>query len=269
MIEDGYLGSGKQWTSWIHIDDVVGIILWSLENSQAQGTINCVSPEPVTNKEFSKELAAQFQKKLGPPVPAAVLKIILGEMSTVILNSQKVHPKKLQALGYSFQFKTLKSALKQTCQYFQNCEFVFKADQYLPAPPEKVFPFFAEAENLEKITPPLLNFKIKKMSTEKIQKGTLIDYRLKIHGVPIGWRTEIQVWQPNKKFVDFQLRGPYKKWHHTHEFEALGPGTWMRDLVCYKIPLGWLGWLCAGHMVRRDIEKIFAYRREAVGEKRF
>jgi ligand-binding SRPBCC domain-containing protein len=142
-------------------------------------------------------------------------------------------------------------------------EFLFRAEQWLPRPRSEIFPFFAEARNLEKLTPPWLKFEVLTPSPIIMRAGLLIDYRIKIHGLPIPWRTEIVAWEPPQRFVDVQLRGPYRLWHHTHTFEERDGGTLCRDEVRYA-PLGGalLNWL----FVRRDVERIFAYRKERLEE---
>ncbi|MEA2459720.1 MAG: hypothetical protein QOC95_2692 [Thermoleophilaceae bacterium] len=142
---------------------------------------------------------------------------------------------------------------------------VLTREQRLPAPPEDVFPFFGDALNLEAITPPWLGFRVVTPEPIEMTAGTLIEYRLKLHAVPIRWRTRIAVWQPPRRFVDVQLSGPYKLWHHTHEFEPLaGGGTLMRDTVRYALPLGPLGEIAHRALVRRDLESIFDFRSQQV-----
>jgi ligand-binding SRPBCC domain-containing protein len=148
-----------------------------------------------------------------------------------------------------------------------NLEREFHVEQVIPAPLEKVFDFFALAENLEKITPPSLRFRILTPTPIAMHAGTLIDYRLKIRGLPIRWRTLIEKWDPPRLFVDTQLKGPYTLWHHTHTFEALPDGrTRMRDLVRYQAPFGWLGLLTLPIFVMPEIERIFAHRRKVIAE---
>ncbi len=259
----GPLASGKQWTSWIHIDDLCALFLEALENSKYDGVINAVGPSPVTNQEFTESLCRQLHKPLGPAVPSLALKILYGEFSRVVIQSQKVWPKKALELG--FKFKTIDQALENICQVIKDGNKVYITEQYLPAAPEKVFPFFADAYNLEKITPPLLQFKVEKVSTPEIQTGSLIDYRLKIRGIPVRWRTRIEEWAPPIHFVDTQLKGPYTQWHHTHQFKKLGAGTLMTDTVKYRLPLGLAGTLAAGWYVKSDVRKIFEYRKKIVG----
>jgi ligand-binding SRPBCC domain-containing protein len=137
-------------------------------------------------------------------------------------------------------------------------EFYFQAEQWLPRPVEEVFAFFSEARNLETLTPPWLRFEVLTPAPIAMQAGTLIDYRIRVHGLPIRWRTEIVEWNPPHRFADVQLRGPYTLWHHTHTFESREGGTLCRDQVRYRPRGGALiNWL----FVRRDVQQIFAFRR--------
>jgi ligand-binding SRPBCC domain-containing protein len=138
-------------------------------------------------------------------------------------------------------------------------EFNFRTEFWLRSPCENVFSFFAEPRNLETITPPWLHFKVLTPGPITMQAGTLIDYRIRIHRVPIPWRTEIAEWNPPHHFVDVQLRGPYTLWRHTHSFEERDCGTICLDDVRYH-PRGgaFANWL----FVRRDLERISTFRRE-------
>jgi ligand-binding SRPBCC domain-containing protein len=139
-----------------------------------------------------------------------------------------------------------------------------RREQRLPGTPADVFEFFADARNLEAITPPLLRFRVVEPEPVVMGAGACIRYRLRIHGVPVQWLTEITDWAPPHRFVDEQLDGPYALWHHTHTFEADGDGTIMRDVVRYRIGFGPLGALAHTLAVRRDLERIFDYRAEHV-----
>jgi ligand-binding SRPBCC domain-containing protein len=142
-------------------------------------------------------------------------------------------------------------------------------EQRLPGTPDDVFAFFADARNLEAITPPLLRIRVMDSGADAIVMGpgTLIRYRLRVHRVPVGWLTAIREWDPPRRFVDEQLRGPYALWHHTHGFEAHPDGgTLMRDVVRYALPLGPLGELARRLFVARDLEAIFDYRAQRIAE---
>lgn len=140
---------------------------------------------------------------------------------------------------------------------------LLEREQLLPFRVDAVFPFFAAAVNLERITPPLLGFEVVDRDPLEMRAGTLIQYRLKLHGIPVDWLTRIEEWEPGVRFVDQQLVGPYRLWHHTHTFEARGDSTLMRDTVRYAIPLWPFGEL-AMPLVRRDLARIFDFRRDSV-----
>lgn len=137
----------------------------------------------------------------------------------------------------------------------------FESTLWLPAPPAVLFPFFADAANLNQLTPPWLHFQIITPMPILMQPGTLIDYRLRVHGIPIRWRTRIQVWEPPHRFVDEQIHGPYRAWIHEHTFEPHEGGTKIRDSVGYAV--AW-DFLVHRFFVRPDIEKIFQFRSTAL-----
>ena len=129
----------------------------------------------------------------------------------------------------------------------------------IPYALDEVFAFFAEPQNLEALTPPWLNFEITSPAPIEMRQGTLIDYRLKLHGIPVKWRTEISEWEPPFRFVDRQLKGPYRLWHHEHTFTECDAGTRVIDNVRYAV-LG--GALVNRLFVQKDVARIFRYRRE-------
>lgn len=141
-----------------------------------------------------------------------------------------------------------------------------RREQWIPRPIDEVFAFFADARNLEEITPPWLGFRILTMSSDSVAAGTEIRYRMRLHGIPIFWRTEIRQWQPPYRFIDVQRSGPYRVWHHTHRFEAHGKQTRMLDIVRYRLPFGLLGRLVHELTVAGDVRRIFDYRSERIAE---
>jgi ligand-binding SRPBCC domain-containing protein len=145
---------------------------------------------------------------------------------------------------------------------------VLRREQRLPGTPREVFPFFADAHNLEAITPPWLSFRVLTPRPIEMRAGALIEYRLRLRGLPIAWLTRIEEWVPGVRFVDMQLSGPYTLWHHTHEFAPDGDGaTIMRDVVRYALPLWPLGELAHALVVRRDLERIFDFRHAEVARR--
>jgi hypothetical protein len=144
---------------------------------------------------------------------------------------------------------------------------VLERSQRLALPAERAFAFYADALNLEAITPPWLAFRVTTAGPIEMRPGALIDYRLRLHGIPVRWRTRIEAWEPPRRFVDVQARGPYALWEHTHTFEPDGPhAVVIRDRVRYALPFGPLGRLAHAVFVRRDLERIFDYRRRAVAD---
>jgi hypothetical protein len=141
-------------------------------------------------------------------------------------------------------------------------------EQRFPRTREELFPFFADAGNLAEITPPFLHFRIRTPLPIDTKPGALIDYTIRLFGVPIRWRTRIEAFEPPARFSDVQLRGPYRRWHHAHEFVAVEGGTLMRDTVEYAIPYGPLGRLAHALLVKRWLRRIFDYRRDVL-ERRF
>lgn len=130
---------------------------------------------------------------------------------------------------------------------------------HIPRPREEVFAFFADARNLQTLTPPWLHFQIITPGDIVMQAGAEIDYRLRVRGIPIAWQTVIDAWDPPHGFADHQRRGPYRWWQHAHRFEDESGGTRMIDTVEYGVPLGFI---LHPLLIRRDLRAIFAYREE-------
>jgi uncharacterized protein len=262
----GNIGSGKQWISWIHVDDAVRAILHVLGQDVIFGPVNVVAPEALTNAKFTEKLTSTLKMPRFISVPKIMLKAVLGEMSTILLESANVFPTKLLDTGFVFSFPNLQSAFDHLfganpMKGVHN----FQAFQWINKPVDETFDFFSRAENLEKITPPELAFKITGKSSSEMGRGLLIDYTLRIKKIPIRWRTKIESWNPPHSFVDTQLRGPYRIWHHTHSFEQLGDGTLMSDVVRYKMH-AWPFGDVALPFVQGDIASIFSYRKKVIGK---
>jgi len=138
----------------------------------------------------------------------------------------------------------------------------FESQLWLPQPRGKMFAFFSDAQNLDLITPPWLHFRTIRLGWDEMRPGTL-DHRMRIHGFPLRWRSEITVWEPPARFVDQQIRGPYRLWIHEHRFEERDDGTLVHDHVRYAV---FFDFLIHRSFIRTDIERIFAYREKKLRE---
>jgi len=137
--------------------------------------------------------------------------------------------------------------------------YILEREQWLPRPIDEVFTFFSRPENLHMITPSWLDFRMVE-APKALAVGSLIRYRLRWHGVPIRWTTEISEWNAPHGFVDRAVSGPYALWNHEHWFVAKDGGTTMRDRVTYALPLGWAGGVAHWMLVKGDTEELFDFR---------
>ena len=144
--------------------------------------------------------------------------------------------------------------------------FQLQRRQWLPHSRETVFAFFENAENLQAITPPELQFKIKTRAPIEMKSGTRIDYTIKLNGIPMKWKTEIIEYNPPSSFIDLQIKGPYKLWHHKHIFEEINGGTMMHDIVDYLPPGLWLGSLANALFIKNKLKSIFDFRAGSILE---
>jgi ligand-binding SRPBCC domain-containing protein len=140
---------------------------------------------------------------------------------------------------------------------------LLEARSELARPVDDVFDFFANAHNLQALTPPFLHFEILTPDPIIMREGTVIDYRLRLRGIPVRWRSEVTAWEPPQRFVDTQLRGPYRWWIHEHRFDHIGGGTLMTDRVEYGV-LG--GDLVHRAFVAPDLRRVFEYRAERIAD---
>lgn len=144
--------------------------------------------------------------------------------------------------------------------------YTFSAEQTLPAPRSDVFAFFSNPANLGRITPEHLSFELETDEPIEMREGLVLSYNLSLYGIPFSWSSRVEVWEPPERFVDVQLKGPYKRWRHEHVFKETETGTKVIDEVEYEVP-GWIfapviHWL----FVRGDVEQIFEYRQKEMDE---
>ena len=262
----GRLGSGRQWMSWIHVEDIVRLFVHALD-SQATGVMEGVAPRPATNREFTSSLCGSLGVFENAPVPAAAIRLLFGEMGAIVLESARIEPRRTLASGFRFRFESVEDALADLLAPMRGGTWEKAWEQWVPRSPEELWPYFCDAHNLQELTPAFLNFRVLGTSTKEIGQGTLIDYRLALDRIPIRWRSRIEAWEPPSRFVDAQVKGPYALWHHTHEFRPLAGGTLMRDVVRYRLPMGWLGTLAAGWKVEAYVDRIFSHRSSVIARR--
>jgi hypothetical protein len=262
----GRVGSGRQWMSWIHLEDIVELFLHALD-APVSGVLEGVAPGAVTNREFTAALCRALDVAVSAPVPALALRALYGEMGSVVLESTRVRPRRTLASGFRFRYDAIDAALADLVGPLRRATREKLTEQWVPQAPEAIWPFFCDERNLEALTPEFLRFEVLGKSSADIGEGTLIDYRLRLEGVPVAWRSRIENWEPGRRFVDTQVKGPYAYWHHLHEFVPLAGGTLMRDVVRYRLPLGWLGSVVAGRHVESRVDRIFSYRTARIAER--
>lgn len=257
----GPLGSGQGAFNWIHIDDVIRTIVFCIENEKINGSLNCVAPVATTQRDLAINLGLVLKKPAVLSVPEFALQMALGEKFEIILGTPQVIPSVLLQSGFVFKFGRLEDALRDLLESKK-----IEAVQWISASIEKVFKFFSDEKNLEALTPPWLQFSVIGKSTDELRQGSEINYKLKVHGIPMSWKSRIDRWEQNQVFQDTQVSGPYKKWEHIHSFVSCQGGTLIKDEVVYEIPGGkWLAPL-AGCWVDRDVESIFEYRKKKITE---
>ncbi len=264
----GPLGSGRQFVPWIALEDVVALYVFALEHEEWSGAVNAVAPDYATSARMANAIGSAIRRPALAPTPGFALRLVLGEFAQTLLASQLIIPAVAEDGGFSWAQPQLEGALvamlAPTARR-STAVRTFDAEQHVPAAVDDVFAFFAEAGNLEAITPDSLHFTIDS-APQRLERGAHIAYRLRLHGVPLRWKTMIARWWPPYEFVDVQLHGPYGLWRHTHRLQAVDGGTLCSDHVEYTLPLWPLGTLTES-FVAADVRRIFAYRRKVIAEK--
>ena len=221
----------------------------------------------VTNRVFTKSLCRSLRVLENAPAPSLAIKVLYGEMGGIVLESAKIEPRRTLASGFRYRFESIDPAFADLLTPLRGSTREKVSEQWVPHAPEEIWTYFCDERNLEELTPPFLNFKVLRKSTRDIGEGTLIDYRLKLNAIPMGWQSRIENWKPARRFVDTQVKGPYSHWQHAHEFIPLANGTLMRDVVRYRLPFGWLGSTVAGWKVESQVDQIFSYRAARIAER--
>ena len=273
------LGSGRQFFPWIALDDLLEMFVRSLGDPRMRGAFNATAPEPASNAEFTRALAAALHRPAVLALPGFALRVGMGEAASAMMASQRALPVRWLGLGYGFVQPELGAALRailcrgrgvqiQTAVDIPDHDYLRKhrpshvltQETLLDAPIEEVARFFSQAENLGTLTPPGMAFTILTPRPIAMKQGALIDYRIRLGVLPLRWRTCIEQWDPQAGFSDSQQRGPYGCWWHEHRFERAGERTRMRDRVFFSAPFGLLGRAAVPLLIAPKLRWIFGYR---------
>lgn len=285
----GPIGSGRQWMPWIHLFDMVEMIVTALSDSRYKGAAIAAAPYPVTNREFARTLGRVLHRPSLIPVPGLALRALFGEGATALTSGQRVNPARLKELDFQWQFERLETALRHILnddspmigplrdnsprpenpggsQYLNSRRpgYLLRHATRVAAPLSEVFVFFSRPQNLGVMTPADMRFQITGEPPREIQAGIALDYSLRVGPLPLNWRTRIEACQPQRLFIDSQERGPYRCWWHEHHFEAEGDTTLMEDRVFFAPPFGMIGGLAGHLLVLPALRRIFRFRAQAM-----
>ncbi|MBO87005.1 MAG: TIGR01777 family protein [Deltaproteobacteria bacterium] len=286
----GPVGHGQQGFPWVHIDDLVDALVFSLTHDEVFGPVNLVAPETPSQRDFAAALGAAVGKTARTPAPAFAMRLLLGDAATALLEGQYVIPRALQTWGFPFQYVQLDDALNDILRrdsavitpvappvrvragsdwiqaHPPTHELV--ASRIVPAPIERVWAFFQDARNLAALSPSDAGLTIDP-ALLTMSEGARFTHQMRLGPVALPWEGEIVSWQPGRQFVDVQRRGPFGTWWHAHSFHpvALEDGTAatrVHDHVLFASPLGRIGRIATWLFVRRQLLDLFAFRNSSL-----
>lgn len=280
----GPLGSGEQWFPWVHLHDLVDLLTTAVSDERYAGPVLAVAPQLVTNRAFAEALAEAVGRRALVRVPRLALRVARGEAAAALLASERAVPARTLALGFQFHYPTLPEALRELfggrdtprlerakrpppSLYFAGREptTVLRQSTLVAAPVDEVFAFFSRAENLGIMTPRAAAMEIVTPRPLRVEEGTRIEYCLRFGPLRVGWTTQFEAWEPERRFVDVQVRGPFAAWWHEHRFSPGADGsTRMDDTVYYRPPLGPIGRVADFLFVRPRLRDIFEFRAQAI-----
>jgi len=283
----GPIGTGRQYVPWIHIEDLIEIIVKALSDPRLSGAMIAAAPNPVTNLELSKAIAARLHRPCFARVPAALLKLALGEAASMLLGGQRARPTRLERSGFSWRYPAIDAALDDIfgndrprisrltdempaprieSDYFRSRRprYVLVHKTRVDAPIERVFDFFSRPANLGAMTPARMQFQIVEGADADVRRGLRIRYRLRIGPLPVRWTTLIEEWEAPVFFADSQQSGPYRSWWHEHHFAPDGNGTLMEDRVYYSPLAGPMAGIVNAAMIAPMLSEIFAFRAKMI-----
>lgn len=286
----GPLGHGQQGFPWIHIDDLVEAMVRSLTDPELFGPINLVAPNTPSQQAFAAALGRAVGMPALTPTPGFAMRLLLGEASTALLEGQYVVPRALRAAGFTFQFHHLDAALADILR--NNSAVVTPVDgrvavqagrawlqahppthelvasRVVPASIDRVWDFFRDARNLAALSPADAGLTIDPNLPE-MAEGVRFTHRMQLGPLRMPWEGEIVAWEPGRRFVDIQRRGPFGTWWHEHMFQPVvledgTAATRVHDHVLFASPLGPIGRIATWLFVRRQLLEMFAFRNSSL-----
>jgi uncharacterized protein (TIGR01777 family) len=284
----GPIGSGRQYVPWIHIDDLIEILVAALQDERLSGPLIAAAPNPVTSRQLARAIGVMLHRPSVLPAPSLALRILLGEAGAILLTGQRVRPRRLEQLGFVWRYPEIETALADILKaddvrigpfnefaakplagasnYMSGHRprFVLSHKTTVNAPIEEVFRFFSKPQNLGVMVPRAMRFRILSEMPHEIRRGLRIEYAIHLGLLPLRWRTCIEEWKPPGLFADSQESGPYHCWWHEHHFQPDGNRTLMEDRVYYAPPLGFAGTVANLMFVAPALRRIFWYRRQAL-----
>ena len=275
----GPIGSGKQFVPWIHQSDLIELLMTALHNPAYEGAFNATAPSPVTFKTFAKKLGSRVGRLAIVPVPGFGLRLLYGDAAQVLTEGQNATPKRAMEMGFQFGFSRLKEALRDVVgdqsvrikqangsipesPYLANNppKYVLQTKILIPAPRNEVFAFFSQPKNLGVLTPSAMKFRSSGQN-EDLGTGAIVEHTFTFMRFNLHWKSRIETFEANSRFVDVQETGMYKSWWHEHKFEDVNGHTRVTDTVYYTPPLGAIA---NAAMVSNRLKEVFAYRMAAL-----
>lgn len=272
------LGNGRQYMPWIELHDLVELFATALVDGRYEGVFNGTAPTPVRNRELVDGLAHALHRPRLFFAPGFALRLALGEAAQIVLDGQRVQPKRALALGFQFRHPELGAALEELLHgrappviervhewpktaYLdeRHPRHRLETTLRLASPLDEVLAFFSRSKNLGAMTPAGMRFAILGDPPETVHEGDVIDHRVHVGRIALKWRTRIDRVDA-QGFADAQLRGPYRAWYHEHGFVADGAHTIMTDRVWYAVPFGPFGSIAHALWVKPQLEEIFRHR---------
>jgi uncharacterized protein (TIGR01777 family) len=285
----GPLGSGRQWMSWVHLDDLLEMILTALHERRWSGAFNAVAPTPVRNAAFSSALGAALGRPAFLPAPSFAVRLALGEAAEVVLGGQRVLPERLREWGVQLAHPVLSEALGHLLAprdairigaaeappdsaYLRarGAAYHLAARTLVRGDPGELRSFFRDGRSLGPLTPGFISMEpVGESASGPIRAGDTLEYRVRVGPTPVAmpWLTLIEEVHDDGGFVDSAPRSPYASWWHVHTFQDVEGGVEVRDDAYYSPPLGPLGRLTHPLSVAPILRTVFACRAHALGRR--